>query len=312
MSLTIRPLKAEDYPATTEIYNAQNEPDHRLSDDQLRASDERLRQQGFHLLLSAVDNGELIGRGQISAWPDDEEPGKLWTWFFVREDRRGTGVDSAIFDAGLELLAGREHTSLWTCIREDFLPTFEYLRERGYEERFRSWGAHLDLNDFDSRALATYRNALTECGVTLCAYEELASDPSRDAKLSALQAELEEEAPHFEPIIPKRHPKPTDPGVLRGSHVVAVVNGEYAGMASLTGQEGSSTMAGSGLIGVKREYRDRGIATALLAHTSAWAKERGFAEMNAGGAGTNAAMLKVIRRVGFEVEPAWITLAKFL
>ncbi|MBX3142532.1 MAG: GNAT family N-acetyltransferase [Trueperaceae bacterium] len=312
MSLSIRPLNAEDYPATTEIFNAQNEPDHRLSNDQLRASDERLRQRGTHLLLSAVDDRDVIGRGQISEWPDDGEPGKFWTWFFVCEDRRGTGVDSAMFDAGLELLAGRDPTSLWTCVREDFLPTFGYLRERGYEEQFRSWGAHLVLNDLELRALATYRDAVAERGVTLRTYQELASDPSRDAKLSALQDELEEEAPHFEPIIPKRHPRPSDSGVLLGSYVVAVVEGEYVGIASLNGEEGSASMAGSGLVGVRREFRNRGIGTALLAHTSSWAKERGFSEVNAGGAGANAAMLNVVGRVGFDVEPAWVTLAKFL
>lgn len=83
-------------------------------------------------------------------------------------------------------------------------------------------------------------------------------------------------------------------------------------MASLTREERSPTFAGSGLAGVRREYRNRGIGTALMAHACAWAKEHGYAEVNAGGAGVNAPMLKVIRRIGFDVEPAWITFAKFL
>ncbi len=66
---------------------------------------------------------------------------------------RGTGVDSAMFDAGLDLLAGRDRKRLWTCVREDFLPAFSYLRERGREEQFRSWGAHLRLEGFDPRAV---------------------------------------------------------------------------------------------------------------------------------------------------------------
>src|SRR5690606_39015489 len=143
-------------------------------------------------------------------------------------------------------------------------------------------------------------------------YAELGSNPSRDSKLAALQAELEEDAPHFEPIIPKRHPTPDDPETILDSLVVAVVDGEYVGMAGLRKEERFPTMAGSGLTGVKRTYRDRGIGTALLAHTSEWAKKHGFEEVNGGGAGTNAPMLKIVRRIGFDVEPAWITFAKFL
>lgn len=34
------------------------------------------------------------------------------------------------------------------------------------------------------------------------------------------------------------------------------------------------TVAGDGLVGVKRPYRNRGVTTALLAHTSAWPRRR--------------------------------------
>lgn len=312
MSFTIRPLQTEDYPATTEIYNAQNEPHHQVSNAELKAADERLQRRPHYHLLSAVEDGEVIGRGQVGARQGDEEPGKFWTWFFVREDRQGRGVDSAMFDAGLELLSGQDPKSLWTCIREDFLPSLAYLQEREYQEQFRSWGAELVLEKFEPGSFDQYRHVLANSGVSLHSYGELASDPSRDTKLAALQAELEDDAPHHEPIIPKRHPTSADPAVLLDSYVVAVADAEYVGMACLISQGRFPSVAGSGLTGVKREYRGRGIGTALLAHTSAWAKDRGYLEVNGGGAGTNAPLLKAIKRVGFEVEPAWITLAKFL
>lgn len=312
MSITIRPLQPEDYPATTEIYNAQNEPDHHLSDEELRRSDALAKEQRFYDVLSVVLDGEVIARGQVGERHDDDSSGKYWAWFFVREDHRGKGVDSALYDAARDLLADRDPRSLWTCIREDFVPAAAYLAERGYEEQFRSWGAHLDLARFDPRAFVRYRDALSEIGIGFRSYADLALDPGRDEKLAALQAELEEDAPHCEPIIPKRHPTPQDPSTILDSFVVAVLGDEYVGMASLTRAERSPRFAGSGLVGVRRAYRNQGIATALEAYTSAWAKERGYAEVNAGGAGVNAPMLRVIRRIGFDVEPAWITFAKFL
>lgn len=312
MSITIRPLQPEDYPATTDIYNSQNEPHHHVSNDELRHADERAQQKIYYHLLTALKGNEVVGRGQVGERPGDSESGKYWTWFFTREDHQKTGVDSALFDEALSLLANRNPQSLWTCIREDFVPAAAFLTERNYEEQFRSWGANIDLQHVEAEELSPYRNAVIKHGIELHSYAELASDPDRNSKLAALQAELEEDAPHHEPIIPKHHPAPTSPETLLDSYTVAVHNGRYVGIASLTNQPRFPTVPGTGLTGVTKEYRNQGIGTALTAHTTAWAKANGFAEVNAGGAGANTPMLKIIRRIGFDVEPAWITFARFL
>ncbi len=186
MRFAIRPLQAEDYPATTEIYNGQNEPDHHVTNEELQRSDTRASERIFYRVLSAVQDGEIIARGQVGERPDDDRPGSYWAWFFVREDHRGKGVDSALFDAALDLLAERDPHSLWTCAREDFVPAAAYLRERGYEEQFRSWGAHLDLTRFRSEAFVGYWNALAPLGIALRSYADLTLDLDRDDKLAGL------------------------------------------------------------------------------------------------------------------------------
>lgn len=312
MIYTIRPFQAEDYPAATRIYNAQNEPHHQITEQELRRSYERAQERSFVRLLTAVADDEVIATGEIGERIGDNPPGKFWGWFHVREDHQGTGVDSALFDATLKLLAGRAAESIWTCIRQDFVPAAAYLEEREFQEQFRSWGASLNLDSFESSAYLDNLERLAELGIRLRTFTDLSSDPARDKKIAALQAELEEDAPHYEPIIPKRHPRPHDPETLTGSYVVAEHSGTYIGLAGLTEQQRSPTDTGAGLVGVKRQYRGQGVGTALLAHTATWAKERGYEEVTGGGAGTNTAMLKTIARVGFDVEPAWITFAKFL
>ena len=285
MNHQIRPLIAEDYPAVTRIYNAQNEPHHQTTEQELRSSYERAQERSFFRLLTAVQDGDVSAYGQFGERAGDNPPGKYWAWFFVRPDRVGQGADTALHDAAVDILADRDPKSLWTCIREDFVPAASYLGERDYEEQFRSWGANLDLAGFDPAAFQPYRSALAERGIELelgdiaselRTYAELVSDPQRDAKLAELQAELEEDAPHHEPIIPKNHPTPQHPKVLLDSYVVAVDGDRYVGLASLTGQKDWPTVPGSGLTGVRREYRGQGIGTALLAHTSTWAKEQGY------------------------------------
>lgn len=312
LSYTIRPLRPEDYPATTEIYNAQNEPHHQLTTDELRQADRRALARGSYHLLTGTSDGKVIARGQVGVRADDDAPGKFWAWFFVHNDHVGRGADTAMYDAALELLADHEPKSLWTCIREDFVPRAAYLADKDYEEQFRSWGAHLELGSFDAGPFRHYADALIPLGIELVSYAQLDEDPDRNRKLADLQAELEDDAPHNEPIIPKNHPTPQDPATGLDSFVVAVHGAEYVGMASLTRQQHFPDVPGSGLVGVRRAYRNQGIGTALVAHTSAWAKTQGFEEVNMGGGGANAPMLKVIRRLGFDVEPAWVTFAKFL
>lgn len=312
MNITIRQAHPEDYPALIDIYNAQNEPHHQLTEDELRSSTDRSYGKIHYRRLSAVVDGEVVGTGQFGERPGDNSPGKYWAWFFVRDDYRNRGVDTALWDEALSLLSDTNPVSLWTCVREDFVPAAGYLRERSYREQFRSWGANLDLAKFDPDRFQYYRDALPKRGIHLRSFDELATDPRRDEKIAALQAELEEEAPYCEPIIAKRHPTINDSSTLLESLVVGVSDDDYIGMASLFDQPGFPNVAGSGLTGVKEGFRNLGVATALKAKTVNWAKGKGYAEVNAGGAGVNVAILKVNRRIGFDVEPAWVTYARFL
>lgn len=312
MRITIRLSQPEDYQALTDIYNAQNEPHHLLTENELRSADERAHERNYFRRLSALVDGEVVGTAQFGERPSDNAPGKFWGWFFVRPDYCNEGVDTALWDEALSLLSGRHPRSLWTCIREDFVPAAGYLEERSYQEQFRSWGANLDLERFNPDRFERYTAAFNSRGIQLRTYHQLGGDSRRDEKLLALQAEIEEEAPHFEPIIPRNHPNISHPDMLLDSFFVAVHEDDYVGMASLTKPGRFPTVPGSGLTGVRREFRNQGIGTALKAHTAAWAKQQGYSEVNAGGAGANAPMLVVNRRIGFDVEPAWITFAKFL
>lgn len=63
----------------------------------------------------------------------------------------------------------------------------------------------------------------------------------------------------------------------------------------------------NGLTGVDRNYRNRGIATALKALVADYAKQHGYDDINAAGSGENQAMLRVNRKLGYKIEPPWIT-----
>lgn len=312
MNYIFRPLQAEDYTEVTEIYNSQKESHHRVNPDYFARAEERARGGSFLGFLVAVQDGEVVAAGQIGERLDDKAPGRYWAEFHVREDHRGEGMDSALFDAAVQLLEDRVQQCVWTSLREDFVPAAEYLRERHFEEQFRSWGVDLNLARFNTMDFAGYEQSLALRGIEIRRYAELAGDAQPDAKLADLQATLEEDAPHHEPIIPKRHPTPNHPRMLLDCFVVAVHDGKYVGTASLLAHSRSGRIAGSGLVGVLPEFHNQGIGTALRASTCAWAKEHEYEEVNAGGAGANISMIKITRRIGFKVEPHWVTFARDL
>ncbi len=55
-----------------------------------------------------------------------------------------------------------------------------------------------------------------------------------------------------------------------------------------------------------REWRGKGIATAMKVKVLAGAKAGGYAEVITSNDSTNAGMLGINRRLGFEARPAWI------
>ena len=324
---TVRPFVPEDYPAAASIQNAQNEPHHQTTAEKMRERDacfapatnlaaDSTPARPFARLTAELDRdagGEVVGTGYYVRRSDDDTPGRIWVGFHVRADYQNKGVDTAMFDDALVALKPHRPTSLWTTVRSDFVPTAGYLADRGFEEAFRSWGGDLDLETFDPTKFAALELRLRDENIHIRTFAELAGDAARGPKLLELHQSLEEDAPHFEPVIPKEHPDFRDPDTLLGSYVVAVHggghDGEYIGLASLHKTDEAAVL-GCGLTGVSQPYRGRGVGTALEARAAAWAKAEGYGTLNTGGAGDNLPMLALNRRLGFDIEPAWVTFVK--
>ena len=311
MTLIIRSAQPDDYPAIASIHNGQNEPDFHASPDRMRDGDERSAERDpAYRRYVAEQDGDVIATGDLRAtWAGETHPGRTWTLLCVREDHRHQGVDVRVLHHALQeaTVPVRE---VWTCIREDFVPAAGFLEPEGFLEQFRSWGAHLDLGTFDPARFEPLARKLDRDGVRLVGYHDLAGDPDRHQRLVDLQREVEEDVLAFEPVIPRRHDDVTSPDTLLDATAVAVApDGRYVGLASLVGKAAGKHL-GCGFTGVARPYRNRGIATALLARVAQVATGMGCVDLSAGGGGVDTPILRVSRRLGFDIEPAWITFAR--
>ena len=70
-----------------------------------------------------------------------------------------------------------------------------------------------------------------------------------------------------------------------------------------------NSMLHFGLTAVNKPYRYRGVGRVLKALSAEATKNLGHTHINSGGAGTDTPILHVNRALGFDIEPAWLTLS---
>ena len=305
-ALAFRQPTGDDYLAVSEIHNAQNEPDLHYTPEQLRHIDlqaaERDASAGRYV---AVLDGEVIATGYLRHdWWGRKSPGRYWTGIYVRADHRNQGVDTQMLHYALESL-DLPAKEVWTVVREDFTGAAGFLRDENFTEQGRTWGAHLDLTTFDVSKFDEVKAGLEQNGFSFLPYHTL-QDPEKHAKVQALHAEAKRDMPLFEPVATAEFDDVEDGTTLPETVIVAVKDGEMVGVSSV---DRGDRMLHSGLTAVNEPYRYRGIGRVLKALSTDATKRSGHVHINSGGAGTDTPILRVNRALGYDVEPAWLTLA---
>ncbi len=136
------------------------------------------------------------------------------------------------------------------------------MQPDGFQEVFRSWGAHLDPRTFDPARFEPLTASLARAGILIVRYPDLRPAPDRDTRLLALQHEIERDVLAFPPIVPAHHDDVTSPDTILDATFVAVAqDGTYVGLTSLQPGDDATSLS-FGLTGVRRGHRRRGIATA--------------------------------------------------
>ena len=305
-ALAFRQPTGDDYLAVSEIHNAQNEPDFHYTPEQLKRLDQKLAEQDpFYRRHVAVLDDEIIATGYLRHdWGGMRYPERYWVGLYVRADYRNQGVDTQMLHHALENL-DPPAKEVWTVVREDFTGAAGFLRDENFAEQGRTWGAHLDLTAFDVNKFEELKERLEAEGISFLPYVKL-QDPKKHAKVQALHAEAKRDMSLFEPVATAEFDDVEDETTLPETVMVAVKDGEMVGVSSV---DRGDRMLHSGLTAVNEPYRYRGIGRVLKALSTDATKRSGHVHINSGGAGTDTPILRVNRALGYDVEPAWLTLA---
>ncbi|HEY8597533.1 MAG TPA: GNAT family N-acetyltransferase [Thermomicrobiales bacterium] len=315
--VTIRPATAADYPTLARLQNAVFS-EYATTADTIRFGDEHRDPKCQLGRFIAEHDGEPIGFGEYTQSAGMYHPRKFGLGITVLPAWQGQGIGTALYDHTLRALEPFAPLSVRGQIRADWARSLRFLARRGFTEAMRSWESRLAVADFDPTPFAEAEARTAASGIIVRTYAELAHDPERDRKLYELDRELSEDVPHPEPHTPVSYEFfieriLTDPDLLPDAYFVALdaATGTYAGMSQLWHSQGSDDLY-TGLTGVRRAFRRRGIALALKLRGIAYAKAQGRPTIKTWNESNNRAMLAINEALGFVKQPAWIDFVKTL
>ena len=296
-SISTRLARAKDYPAIAALHNADNEPHFQANAAHLRRLDAANLTGGR---IVALQNGAVIGTAAFWLWSEvDAYRIAIHT---VHEAIGANAATQLLIDLERRVTNAKR---LLSTVRSDFLGNAQHL-QLGFSEVFRSFGANLELTNFDGERFDELETDLLTQGVRIIPRSEWLA-PDADAQLEAIQREGNADMPSYEPVV--RNEMDFKTRTLLEPFWVALAGDECVGFVSLDGKPEQPVIHFDSSA-VLRSHRTRGIGLALAARAVAWAKTHGFAEVNDGGAKSNRSHINILERLGFELEPDWVTYEK--
>jgi GNAT superfamily N-acetyltransferase len=311
----VRPFRPEDYEAVAAVSNAVF-PEYAQTAEDWRHEDEHDDPKCLRGRVVAEHEGAVVGVAGFNQWANRFHPRKFGVYASLLPEHRGRGLGEALHQAVLAALAPHQPISLTAEAREDMTEAVRFLVKHGYEEKMRSWESRLALPTFDPEPFRAGAQRAYDGGIVIRTLPELAADPARDRKMYDLAWELQLDVPATEP------PTPIDfeyyvrerlnhPDFIQEGCFVALDGEDFVGYTNFwrtsTGPE-----LYTGLTGVRRAYRRRGIALALKLRALEWAKASGAPQVKTWNEQNNRGMLSINEALGFVKQPAWVVYVKTL
>jgi GNAT superfamily N-acetyltransferase len=306
MTFTIRPFTPthDEYEAIHLIEKAVF-PENADSVEDFKHDDATRNPDHFYQRLVVEQDSRLIAFANMSHPPHATNPGLYRLGIIVHPDFERRGVGTAVYNQLWQTLQTCKPTPTLLAggCYQHHKQSVRFLEKRGFKPVMRWVITKLDVPTFNAVAFAPLRQKLEAQGIAFRTVPQLQiSNPEWMAKLHELDWQLMQDEPL--PYTPKKTSLDEfkkmyldAPNAMISSWVVAVDNGRYVGNSLL--EKGSLPgVVSTGFTGVLGDYRRRGLATALKAHTIQFAQAAGYHTIRTGNEENNP-MLTLNKKLGF-------------
>ncbi len=301
---TIHPFSPQHYPAYTNLWNDAY-PDLKRTELEMRLADVSAPQRWI-----AEQDGVAIGFGGS----ESIDHGKLQLHLFVAPEWRERGVGSSLYDQVIKSLGDGTVLRAWT--REDRPEGLRFLESRGFAAEMRTFHSSLETASFDLSRLEKYRGRLRKYGYQFRTFADLESEPARNRKMYELYCEVTRDIPSPEPrqlpAFEDYEERVSNSPELFRAHFFALHHEQYVGLCMLLPQGRTKRELYADTLGIKRDYRGRGIAQALSYMGIEYAMKQGYAFISADSFVGNERINALLESLGFGNRSVWTLFSKIL
>lgn len=307
--LVIRPFTNDDYEVYCDCLNTVY-PEYPETPDEIRLSDSHREAKIKWGRFLAELGGTVVGVAHYGQSSSSYHPHRFFISVDVPPDNEGQGIGKALYAHLTAHLEPLEPEAIRSSVRESSERGMRFAGDRGFVETMREQESKLDLAAFDPGAYAADVERVTSTGIKLLSETELAaSDPGFRRKMYDLSWLIHLDIPHTEEMTrldfevwEKRYERPN---YLPDGCIIAVDGDAYVGTSQLWASQGTTDLF-TGATGILREYRKRGLATALKVRALSWAKASGAPYVRTWNEVNNNGMLGINFRLGFARLPQWV------
>ena len=300
-----------------EIGNA-NFPDYPVSVAEQRSRDEAVEKSKiFHGRLTFTDSstGATVGFGTMSHVIDMLHPTRFMINIIVQPELQGRGIGTTVYDTILQQMQQMGATVLWTMTKEDLPRQTRFFEKRGFVPKNRAWESRLDLETFEPSRFQQYLDKAAQEGVTFTTLSQEKRDEPFLHQLHVLVQAINEDMPREAPFTPLSYEawrafSLENPKLIPEGYWIARKDSKLIGLSDVHRNEKDPRGLSQDDTGVLREYRARGIATALKVKVSDWAKQNHYQSIKTWNDAKNAPMLAVNTRLGFKRQVGWVLMQK--
>ncbi len=300
----------KDYAARMRLVNLQY-PDDLCSIADLRHADVTRPHDVWRRQLIVEKNGEVVAFGAIGQ--------AFWTssldQYFVQVDVDpaclGKGIGTSVFTRLVEMAQTDNQVSMLTAeCREDLEPAVAFLNDKGFNIDIRKPSSSLEIDTFDEQPFLRHFERGENKGIRICSLQSLSQLPDWQERYWHLNEKILQDVPTPEPY--RKRPlsqfvqqKVGSPQFAPDCIQIALSGCSWLGMSELWLDPEHSELGSTGVTGVSREWRRKGIATALKVSVLRVARKRGLKRIITFNEENNP-MLQINHALGFKPLPAWL------